>query len=52
MPQMAPMNWIILYMMFSIIFILFNFMNFYIFMINKNSDKKKNIFKKILNWKW
>nr|QRW36283.1 ATP synthase F0 subunit 8 [Graptodytes eremitus] len=52
MPQMAPMNWIILYMMFSIIFILFNFMNFYTFMITKNSNQKKNIFKKILNWKW
>nr|QRV62430.1 ATP synthase F0 subunit 8 [Graptodytes pietrii] len=52
MPQMAPMNWIILYMMFSIIFILFNFMNFYIFMINKNTNKQKNIFKKNFNWKW
>nr|QRV62418.1 ATP synthase F0 subunit 8 [Graptodytes pictus] len=52
MPQMAPMNWILLYMMFSFIFILFNFMNFYIFMINKNTDPNKNIFKKILNWKW
>nr|YP_009995405.1 ATP synthase F0 subunit 8 [Ochthebius lividipennis]QNP09821.1 ATP synthase F0 subunit 8 [Ochthebius lividipennis] len=52
MPQMAPMNWLMLFIMFTLIFILFNSMNYFSFKYN-NSDKKimtKNMIK--LNWKW
>nr|YP_010166650.1 ATP synthase F0 subunit 8 [Leconectes striatellus]QRV62741.1 ATP synthase F0 subunit 8 [Leconectes striatellus] len=53
MPQMAPMNWMILYMLFSVIFITFNFLNYYMFLINKqikNNNNKINF--KSINWKW
>nr|ASN65914.1 ATP synthase F0 subunit 8 [Pseudotetracha mendacia] len=52
MPQMAPMNWILLYLMFSITFLLFNFINYYILMISPPSTEKKNFFLKIMSWKW
>nr|YP_010615466.1 ATP synthase F0 subunit 8 [Dodona dipoea]WAT94136.1 ATP synthase F0 subunit 8 [Dodona dipoea] len=53
MPQMMPINWILSFLFFIIIFILFNIMNYYIF--NYNFFKKINNFKKInknMNWKW
>nr|YP_010385077.1 ATP synthase F0 subunit 8 [Hyphydrus ovatus]UPL65087.1 ATP synthase F0 subunit 8 [Hyphydrus ovatus] len=52
MPQMAPMNWIMLYFLFSMIFILFNFLNFYMFLMLKKSKNFNNICTKNLNWKW
>nr|ANJ70273.1 ATP synthase F0 subunit 8 [Hydroporus gyllenhalii] len=55
MPQMAPMNWLILYMFFSMIFIMFNFLNYYLFLINKNLNNNNNnmkMMKKYFNWKW
>nr|YP_010166663.1 ATP synthase F0 subunit 8 [Lioporeus pilatei]QRV62754.1 ATP synthase F0 subunit 8 [Lioporeus pilatei] len=52
MPQMAPMNWFILYIIFSMTFISFNFMNYYIFILNKQTMKSNKFMKKILNWKW
>nr|YP_010507210.1 ATP synthase F0 subunit 8 [Amara ovata]UXF64361.1 ATP synthase F0 subunit 8 [Amara ovata] len=53
MPQMAPMNWLFLYIMFNIIFLMFNFFNYYMFLIKNTmkSNKNNNIFKN-LNWKW
>nr|AJG02518.1 ATP synthase F0 subunit 8 [Euplectus karstenii] len=51
MPQMAPMNWIFLYFLFTIIFIMMNFINYYYTMYtptNKISFMKKYNF----NWKW
>nr|QNP09996.1 ATP synthase F0 subunit 8 [Ochthebius lederi] len=52
MPQMAPMNWIILFFMFTIIFMLFNSMNYFSFKYKNNQIKSiiKNNFKTI--WKW
>nr|YP_010166780.1 ATP synthase F0 subunit 8 [Scarodytes savinensis]QRV62884.1 ATP synthase F0 subunit 8 [Scarodytes savinensis] len=52
MPQMAPMNWLMLYMFFSMMFIAFNFMNYYMFLICKKTEKTNKIFNKFLNWKW
>nr|YP_009995444.1 ATP synthase F0 subunit 8 [Ochthebius nobilis]QNP09873.1 ATP synthase F0 subunit 8 [Ochthebius nobilis] len=52
MPQMAPMNWMILFMMFTMIFFMFNSLNYFSFKyspINKNSLNNK-LWK--LNWKW
>nr|YP_010132045.1 ATP synthase F0 subunit 8 [Hamaxiella brunnescens]QQD89779.1 ATP synthase F0 subunit 8 [Hamaxiella brunnescens] len=53
MPQMAPINWLSLFIMFSIIFMIFNMMNFYMFNLTM---PKSNLIKKIkmnsLNWKW
>nr|ASN65927.1 ATP synthase F0 subunit 8 [Australicapitona hopei] len=52
MPQMAPMNWIMLYLMFSITFLLFNFLNYYIFMAHSPSTEGKKFNFKIMSWKW
>nr|QRV62653.1 ATP synthase F0 subunit 8 [Stictonectes samai] len=52
MPQMAPMNWLILYILFSIILIMFNLMNYYIFIIEMKTLKTSSFMKKMLNWKW
>nr|ARH53886.1 ATP synthase F0 subunit 8 [Hygrotus nigrolineatus] len=54
MPQMMPLNWIFLYIFFSMMFILFNFMNYYCYLI-KNKINQHNSIKLIkikYNWKW
>nr|YP_010852967.1 ATP synthase F0 subunit 8 [Pseudocoladenia festa]WGM81146.1 ATP synthase F0 subunit 8 [Pseudocoladenia festa] len=53
MPQMMPINWMLSFIIFIIIFILFNMMNYYIF-FNK-TPKINNFPKKLnnyMNWKW
>nr|ANJ70363.1 ATP synthase F0 subunit 8 [Colymbetes fuscus] len=53
MPQMAPMSWLTLYIFFAVIFMMFNFMNYYMFMINPSSQTtNKKMSKKSFNWKW
>nr|QRV62450.1 ATP synthase F0 subunit 8 [Hydroporus apenninus] len=52
MPQMAPMNWLILYMFFSLTFIMFNFLNYYLFLINNKNNNINKFLKKSFNWKW
>nr|ANJ70260.1 ATP synthase F0 subunit 8 [Hydroporus discretus] len=52
MPQMAPMNWLILYIFFSLTFIMFNFLNYYLFLINKKNNNTNKLLKKSFNWKW
>nr|ALI86977.1 ATP synthase F0 subunit 8 [Cryptolestes turcicus] len=51
MPQMAPLSWLTLFFYFSIIFIMYNIMNYYNFLYQIKKEKimmkKKNI-----NWKW
>nr|YP_003097167.1 ATP synthase F0 subunit 8 [Psacothea hilaris]ACR44356.1 ATP synthase F0 subunit 8 [Psacothea hilaris] len=51
MPQMAPLSWLILFILFISIFFLFNIMNFYSFNYKEKSIKQK---KSLLtfNWKW
>nr|YP_009740540.1 ATP synthase F0 subunit 8 [Indopodisma kingdoni]AIW64780.1 ATP synthase F0 subunit 8 [Indopodisma kingdoni]QID03502.1 ATP synthase F0 subunit 8 [Indopodisma kingdoni] len=53
MPQMSPLMWFSLFIMFSIVLILFNQMNFFSFkpMIMK-SKEKESIKSNNLNWKW
>nr|YP_010397347.1 ATP synthase F0 subunit 8 [Glycyphana fulvistemma]UQJ77454.1 ATP synthase F0 subunit 8 [Glycyphana fulvistemma] len=51
MPQMAPLSWLILFMIFCLTFILFNVLNYYCFLYTpKTSMPKKTTFK--INWKW
>nr|AXS64862.1 ATP synthase F0 subunit 8 [Coleoptera sp. 2 KM-2017]AXS66003.1 ATP synthase F0 subunit 8 [Cucujoidea sp. 36 KM-2017] len=51
MPQMAPLNWVSLYLMFTFIFLMFNIMNYYTFNYKiKTMILHKN--KKLFNWKW
>nr|UBA16575.1 ATP synthase F0 subunit 8 [Pseudergolis wedah] len=52
MPQMMPINWMLSFFFFLMIFIIFNMMNYYIF--NYKIKSFNNNIKKILlfNWKW
>nr|YP_010702012.1 ATP synthase F0 subunit 8 [Dexia tenuiforceps]WCL18800.1 ATP synthase F0 subunit 8 [Dexia tenuiforceps] len=53
MPQMSPINWLSLFIVFSLTFMMFNMMNYYIYnpLLPKfNSIGSKN--KTPLNWKW
>nr|QXI88814.1 ATP synthase F0 subunit 8 [Onryza maga] len=54
MPQMMPINWIISFFMFILIFIMFNILNFYTFIKKSNNlnSKFQNLNKKNFNWKW
>nr|YP_009240863.1 ATP synthase F0 subunit 8 [Pseudargyria interruptella]AJZ71893.1 ATP synthase F0 subunit 8 [Pseudargyria interruptella] len=55
MPQMMPINWLISFIFFMLMFILFNIMNYYIFLYNNNNNKYKmnSLFnKKNFLWKW
>nr|YP_010701694.1 ATP synthase F0 subunit 8 [Dasysyrphus albostriatus]WCJ53255.1 ATP synthase F0 subunit 8 [Dasysyrphus albostriatus] len=53
MPQMAPISWLFLFMFFSMIFILFNMMNYFIYFPLTSSSKKLNkINTTSMNWKW
>nr|YP_010025562.1 ATP synthase F0 subunit 8 [Sarcophila latifrons]QOQ35861.1 ATP synthase F0 subunit 8 [Sarcophila latifrons]QTF74362.1 ATP synthase F0 subunit 8 [Sarcophila latifrons] len=53
MPQMAPIGWLSLFIMFSIAFMIFNMMNYYSFtpIMPKSSLVKSNLINS-LNWKW
>nr|YP_010947270.1 ATP synthase F0 subunit 8 [Oberthueria falcigera]WGO62289.1 ATP synthase F0 subunit 8 [Oberthueria falcigera] len=56
MPQMMPINWIMSFIFFIIIFLIFNMMNYYIlnFNLNNKTDSLLNLKKitKNLIWKW
>nr|APX40905.1 ATP synthase F0 subunit 8 [Plateumaris sericea] len=51
MPQMSPLNWMMLFIYFLLIFMIFNIMNYY---KTKMFNKKINIIKypMKINWKW
>nr|ARH54653.1 ATP synthase F0 subunit 8 [Scirtes orbicularis] len=52
MPQMAPMMWLLLFIIFLLTFIFFNLLNFFSSMKFNNMKlkfEKKNNF---LSWKW
>nr|AOY39347.1 ATP synthase F0 subunit 8 [Nosodendron sp. BMNH 840466] len=51
MPQMAPMNWMILFIMFIMIFLMYNMINYFNFKYKiKNLSFNKTFIKN--NWKW
>nr|YP_010288404.1 ATP synthase F0 subunit 8 [Aleochara curtula]UKO31672.1 ATP synthase F0 subunit 8 [Aleochara curtula] len=51
MPQMAPLNWLFLFLMFTSTFLIFNSMNYFSIMYNFKM-KKLSHSKKKFNWKW
>nr|AVE15482.1 ATP synthase F0 subunit 8 [Hestiasula sp. JZ-2017] len=52
MPQMMPLNWLMLFIFFSTLLIMFNMVNYYT-PLNKNSSKLTlKTFMKSLAWKW
>nr|YP_003875554.1 ATP synthase F0 subunit 8 [Xyleus modestus]ADD97012.1 ATP synthase F0 subunit 8 [Xyleus modestus] len=53
MPQMSPLMWFSLFIMFSIVLILFNQMNFFSFKMEPIKSIKSDMIKsKNLTWKW
>nr|YP_010037290.1 ATP synthase F0 subunit 8 [Acidiella diversa]QQW48066.1 ATP synthase F0 subunit 8 [Acidiella diversa] len=53
MPQMAPIGWLSLFIIFSITFILFSMMNYYSMIPKSPKSKISNkLMIKSLNWKW
>nr|AML25989.1 ATP synthase F0 subunit 8 [Staphylinidae sp. BMNH 1274232] len=50
-PQMAPMNWLGLFIMFIAIFLLFNSINYFCFLYPPKSSSMILKTHKI-NWKW
>nr|WAX39758.1 ATP synthase F0 subunit 8 [Conophyma sp.] len=53
MPQMSPLMWFSLFIMFSMTLILFNQMNFFSFKTMPIKSVKKGMMTmKNLNWKW
>nr|YP_010329775.1 ATP synthase F0 subunit 8 [Actebia praecox]UNP54512.1 ATP synthase F0 subunit 8 [Actebia praecox] len=53
MPQMMPINWLISFFFFLLIYLIFNIMNYYIFnkkIMNKNNNLSIKL--KNFNWKW
>nr|AYW52314.1 ATP synthase F0 subunit 8 [Anthribidae sp. 9 ACP-2013] len=51
MPQMAPLNWLTLFLFFTLIFLMFNIINYFIFS-SSPFMKPKMMNKKKINWKW
>nr|QNE85793.1 ATP synthase F0 subunit 8 [Musca autumnalis] len=54
MPQMAPIGWLSLFIIFSITFVIFNMMNYYSYIpsMPKSILSNKTHSTKSLNWKW
>nr|YP_009538003.1 ATP synthase F0 subunit 8 [Limenitis albomaculata]AYN60746.1 ATP synthase subunit 8 [Limenitis albomaculata] len=53
MPQMMPINWIFSLIFFISIFIIFNIMNYFIFIYkNINYNNQKKLLKPNFSWKW
>uniref|UniRef100_UPI0030021CCB ATP synthase F0 subunit 8 n=1 Tax=Tachina sobria TaxID=3118448 RepID=UPI0030021CCB len=54
MPQMAPIGWLSLFIIFSITFMIFNMMNYFSFipMMPKLKFLNKNKISNSMNWKW
>nr|YP_010725882.1 ATP synthase F0 subunit 8 [Nihonogomphus lieftincki]WDY83484.1 ATP synthase F0 subunit 8 [Nihonogomphus lieftincki] len=53
MPQMAPMSWLLLFLFFTLSMILFNVMNYYLYIPKIQSSQTNNIKKtESKNWKW
>nr|WHM51683.1 ATP synthase F0 subunit 8 [Orthognathotermes sp. n.] len=51
MPQMMPMEWTMLYIMFLTTFMMFNIMNYFMQM-PKTPTTTKTIYTNKFNWKW
>nr|ARH54999.1 ATP synthase F0 subunit 8 [Dorytomus tortrix] len=51
MPQMAPLSWLSLYIFFTILFIMFVILNYFMFLYPPKTFSTKKTTKKI-NWKW
>nr|UFR82802.1 ATP synthase F0 subunit 8 [Eudicella quadrimaculata] len=51
MPQMSPLSWLLLFIIFCVTFILFNVLNYFCFIYPVKFTPIKKTTQKI-NWKW
>nr|QNE85819.1 ATP synthase F0 subunit 8 [Tipula varipennis]WVH44996.1 ATP synthase F0 subunit 8 [Tipula varipennis] len=53
MPQMAPISWLLLFIIFTITLIIFNTLNYFFYLptIPKTTQSENKIYSP-LNWKW
>nr|YP_010238746.1 ATP synthase F0 subunit 8 [Amphinemura wui]QTE20670.1 ATP synthase F0 subunit 8 [Amphinemura wui] len=52
MPQMAPISWLTLFIAFSLILLIFNFVNYFSFLPKCPEITQKTISSSSMNWKW
>uniref|UniRef100_A0AAU7BAE5 ATP synthase complex subunit 8 n=1 Tax=Parvotettix domesticus TaxID=3073458 RepID=A0AAU7BAE5_9ORTH len=53
MPQMAPMNWLIMFLVFSVTMILFSLINYFMMkVLNPSKSQNNNNKSKSMNWTW
>nr|AIY62000.1 ATP synthase F0 subunit 8 [Orthognathotermes aduncus] len=52
MPQMMPMEWMMLYLAFLATFMMFNIMNYFMQTPTTSTTKKSPIHINKTNWKW
>nr|AQP29900.1 ATP synthase F0 subunit 8 [Anoplotermes group nr. AB TB-2017] len=52
MPQMMPMEWMLLYITFLATFLMFNIMNYFTQSPSQETKTKKSININKINWKW
>nr|UQJ75251.1 ATP synthase F0 subunit 8 [Paraneotermes simplicicornis] len=52
MPQMMPLSWLTLFIMFSMTLMMFTVMNYYNHIPKTESASKKMIKTKSMDWKW
>nr|APU93562.1 ATP synthase F0 subunit 8 [Noditermes lamanianus] len=52
MPQMMPMEWLMLYITFLTTFLMFNILNYFIQSSSNQIKEKKTININKMNWKW
>nr|ASM82803.1 ATP synthase F0 subunit 8 [Neoperla sp. FS-2017] len=53
MPQMAPISWFLLFLIFSGSLLMFNFLNYFSFLPSFTTlEAQQKIEQKPFNWKW
>nr|QNV11748.1 ATP synthase F0 subunit 8 [Siphlonurus aestivalis] len=52
MPQMAPLSWLTLFIVFSLTLILFNLVNYFLYTPNAPSSAAGAFKTNSFNWKW
>nr|WEL32852.1 ATP synthase F0 subunit 8 [Sinomastax longicornea] len=52
MPQMSPLMWLTLFILFSILMIMFNIFNYFLFMNKPTTLLMKKDLNKVMYWKW
>ncbi|YP_009270988.1 ATP synthase F0 subunit 8 (mitochondrion) [Agrilus planipennis] len=52
MPQMSPLSWLALFLVFSVTFVIFSIMNYYSMNYSASTNSKMKTQLKKINWSW